>query len=442
MEGPKFVYMQTFGCQMNVSDSEKIASLLAGVGYELTDETAAADLIILNTCTVRAKAEERVYRQLENLRPLKKRKPSLLFGVGGCVAQQEGERLLEKVPYLDLVFGTHNLHRIPQIVLAAEEGRRLAETDFIDSETRIGLFPTDDRPGGVTRFVTVMQGCDNYCSYCIVPYVRGSEVSRRSSEIISEIRQMAANGVKEVTLLGQNVNSYGLNDPDQPDFAGLIRMVAEIDGIERIRFTTSHPKDINRPLIDCFADLPKLCGHIHLPAQAGSSAVLARMNRGYTRREYQAKVAELRGARPDLAITADIIVGFPGESEEDFCETLALVEDTRYSDIFSFIYSKRPGTKAAEYDGDLPYEVKVARLDRLLELQKKITRQVNEAQVGTVQEILVERAGELNGQIFGRNTYNRIVNFEGDMSLIGTMVEVEIVEGYQNSLLGRLVVGR
>ncbi|MBT0663175.1 tRNA (N6-isopentenyl adenosine(37)-C2)-methylthiotransferase MiaB [Geobacter pelophilus] len=441
MESPKFLYLQTFGCQMNVSDSEKIASLLAGVGYQLTEESTAADLIILNTCTVRAKAEEKVYRQLENLRPLKRKKPSLLFGVGGCVAQQEGERLLEKVPYLDLVFGTHNLHRIPQIVLAAEEGRRLSETDFIDNETRLGLFPSDDQPGGVTRFVTVMQGCDNYCSYCIVPYVRGREISRRSADIIAEISQMAANGVKEITLLGQNVNSYGLNDPDQPDFAGLLRMVSDIVGIERIRFTTSHPKDITRPLIDCFAQLPKLCGHIHLPAQAGSSAVLARMNRGYTRQDYLDKVAALRAARPDIAITSDIIVGFPGESEADFAETLSLVEETRYTDIFSFIYSKRPGTAAAEFDGDLPYDLKLERLDRLAEVQKKITREFNKAQVGSVQKVLVERASRRPGQIFGRSSYNQIVNFDGDISLVGSLADVEIIEGYQNSLLGRLVTG-
>jgi len=285
-----------------------------------------------------------------------------------------------------------------------------------------------------------MQGCDNYCSYCIVPYVRGREISRRSSEIIAEISQMAAKGVKEVTLLGQNVNSYGLNVPDQPDFAALLRTVADIDGIERIRFTTSHPKDINKPLINCFADIPKLCAHIHLPAQAGSSSVLARMNRGYTRQDYMDKVAELRSARSDIAITADIIVGFPGESESDFSETLSLIEEVKYSDIFSFIYSRRPGTAAADYEGDLPYDLKVERLDRLLEIQKKITRRYNEEQVGTVQQILVERVSKRSGQVFGRSSYNRIVNFDGDASLVGEIVNVEIVEGYQNSQLGRLAV--
>lgn len=434
----KYLYLQTFGCQMNVSDSEKIASMLTGIGYELTEDSEVADLVILNTCTVRAKAEERVYRLLANLRPLKKKKPSLLFGIAGCVAQQEGERLLARIPYLDLVFGTHNLHRIPQMVLAAEKGERLSETDFIDNETRLGLFPVDERSGGVNRFVTVMQGCDNYCSYCIVPYVRGREISRRADDILAEIRQMAAKGVKEVTLLGQNVNSYGLNDSSHPDFASLLKLVAGIDGIERIRFTTSHPKDINRQLIECFAEIPKLCAHIHLPAQAGSSDVLLRMNRGYTRGEYQDKVNALRSARPDIAITSDIIVGFPGESESDFAETLSLLEEVRYTDIFSFIYSQRPGTAAADYPGELPYDLKIERLDRLLDVQKKITRDYNEAQVGTLQEVLVEGASKRSGQFFGRNTYNRIVNFAGDGSLSGSLVNVEIVTGYQNSLLGRI----
>lgn len=439
MQPLKKLFLQTFGCQMNVSDSEKIAALLAGVGYELTDDTNTADLIIFNTCTVRAKAEERVYKQLENLRAMKRKRPGLLLGVGGCVAQQEGERLLEKIPYLDLVFGTHNLHRLPQIVRAAEEGRRTSEVDFIDSETRVNLFPVDDRPGGVTRFVTVMQGCDNFCSYCIVPYVRGREVSRRSAEVIAEIRQMALLGVKEVTLLGQNVNSYGVNDSGEPDFAGLLRMVAKIDGIRRIRFTTSHPKDITQPLIDCFAELDKLCPHIHLPAQAGSSSVLSRMNRGYTREEYLSKITALRAVRKDIAITGDIIIGFPGESEDDFAETLSLVEDVRYADLFSFLYSPRPGTKAADFEGDLPYDVKLSRLDRLLVIQKKITRTLNEAQVGTLQDVLVEGTSRREGQIFGRSSVNRIVNFEGDARLIGSLVTVEIVQGYQNSQLGKLI---
>jgi tRNA-2-methylthio-N6-dimethylallyladenosine synthase len=440
MQTAKQLYLQTFGCQMNVSDSEKIASLLAGEGYALTDDSNAADLIIYNTCSVRAKAEERVYKQLVQLKALKRRNPSLLLGVGGCVAQQEGERLLEKIPHLDLVFGTHNLHRLPQIVRAAEEGRRLAEVDFIDSETRVGLFPVDERAGGVTRFVTVMQGCDNFCSYCIVPYVRGREVSRRSVDILAEIRQMAANGVKEVTLLGQNVNSYGMTSPDEPDFAGLLRQVSGVEGIERIRFTTSHPKDFTPALIDCFAELPKLCAHIHLPAQSGSDAVLNKMNRGYTRNSYMSTVLALRAANPDIAITGDMIVGFPGETEDDFNATLSLMEEVRYSDLFSFIYSSRPGTTAAEMTELLTFEEKRERLDRLVDLQKRITRQQNVAEVGSRREILVERESKRPGQLFGRTSANRGVNFAGPLSLIGSVACVEITEGYQNSLLGKLAV--
>jgi tRNA-2-methylthio-N6-dimethylallyladenosine synthase len=425
---------------MNVSDSEKIAALLHGIGYELTEESGNADLIILNTCSVRAKAEEKVFKHLANFRGHKRRKPGLLLGVGGCVAQQEGERLLEKVPHLDLVFGTHNLHRLPQIVKAAEEGRRLAEVDFIDSDTRVNLFPSDDRPGGVTRFVTVMQGCDNFCSYCIVPYVRGREVNRRAADIVAEIRVMAENGVREVTLLGQNVNSYGLNSEGEPDFAGLLRLIAGIDGIERIRFTTSHPKDMNQSLIDCFAELPKLCGHIHLPAQSGSDTVLARMNRGYTIQEYLERAIALKRARPDIAITSDIIVGFPGETDADFALTLDLIDKVAYADLFSFIYSPRPGTAAADFPEELNYEQKLERLDRLQVVQRKITRRLNEAEKGEVRDVLVESKSKREGQLFGRTSGNRIVNFSGDESLIGTMVKVRIEAGYQNSLLGALLI--
>lgn len=442
MKSIKRLYLQTFGCQMNVSDSDKIAALLQGIGYELTEDSRAADLIILNTCSVRERAEERVYKHLENFRGIKKKRPGLLVGVGGCVAQQEGDRLLERLPHLDFVLGTHNLHRLPMIVKAAEEGRRLAEVDFIDSETRLDLFPQDERTGGVTRFVTVMQGCDNFCSYCIVPFVRGREVSRRAADVVAEIRQMAAHGVKEVTLLGQNVNSYGIKNSGEPDFADLLRAVAEIDQVERIRFMTSHPRDITQKLIDCFAELPKLCGHIHLPAQSGSNDVLARMNRGYTREEYLEKLTALRKARPGLSITSDMIVGFPGETEADFSQTISLLEEVRYADIFSFIYSSRPGTKAADFPEQLTYDHKRERLEQLQELQRNITRELNHALVGTRQEVLVEGVSKRGDQLFGRTTGNRVVNFAGSTSLIGSVVEVLIVKGYQNSLLASLAINR
>ncbi len=435
----KLLYVETFGCQMNVSDSEKIVELLKGIGYHYTDDFSLADLIILNTCSVRAKAEQKVYSRLGRYKGLKNKNRRLLLGVGGCVAQQEGERLLANVPYLDIVFGTHNLHLLPQLVQAAEQGERSAAVSFIDREERLDLFPPADGAGGVSRFVTIMQGCDNFCSYCIVPHVRGREISRRSADIINEIERMADRGAREVTLLGQNVNSYGLKSPGEPDFATLLRMVADIPGIERIRFTTSHPKDISRPLIACFAEIAKLCGHIHLPAQAGSDRVLARMNRGYTRAAYLEKIAALKAARPGIQITGDMIVGFPGETEADFRETLSLMEEVHYADLFSFAYSARPETKAAGYADDTSREEKQERLDRLQTLQRAMTLERNRTFVGSRQEVLVEGTSKRGDQLFGRTCGNRIVNFAGNPSLIGSIIEVSISRAFQNSLLGEVV---
>jgi tRNA-2-methylthio-N6-dimethylallyladenosine synthase len=434
----KLLYVETFGCQMNVSDSEKIVALLKPVGYHPTQDSSRADLIILNTCSVREKPEKKVYSSLGRFKGLKKQNHRLLLAVGGCVAQQEGERLLDSVPYLDLVFGTHNLHLLPDMVRKAEEGQRVAEVGFIDSDTRADLFPVDDHAAGLSRFVTIMQGCDNFCSYCIVPYVRGREVSRRSADILSELKGLAANGVKEVTLLGQNVNSYGLRSTGEPDFASLLRRVAEVPGIERIRFTTSHPRDISLPLIQCFSDLPKLCSHIHLPVQAGSDAVLARMNRGYTRSGYLEKIRALQAARPDIQITGDMIVGFPGETEVDFLETLSLMEEVGYADLFSFKYSMRPGTKAAEFPDDVPEAMKRERLDRLQALQRDMTLERNRSFVGSVQEVLIEGVSKRGDQLTGRTSGNRAVNFNGDTALIGKIVDVLITRAFQNSLLGEM----
>lgn len=440
----KLLYIETFGCQMNVSDSEKIVALLKGAGYRHTCDSSLADLIILNTCSVRGKAEQKVYSRLGRYKGLKKRNRHLILGVGGCVAQQEGARLLAIAPFLDIVFGTHNLHMLPELVRAAEQGERLAHTAFIADDKRLDLFPTTDGDGGVSRFVTIMQGCDNFCSYCIVPHVRGREISQRSTEIINEIRKLTDKGVREVTLLGQNVNSYGLKDPGEPDFAALLRRVAEISGIERIRFTTSHPKDISAPLLACFADLPKLCGHIHLPAQAGSDAVLARMNRGYTRREYLEMIAALKAVRPDIQITGDMIVGFPGESAEDFSQTLSLMDDVQYADLFSFIYSVRPETKAAEFHDDVSHREKKERLDRLQFMQRAMTLERNKSFVGTRQKVLAEGVSKRGDQLFGRTSGNRVVNFTGDTTLIGSIVELTITRAFQNSLLGEIepAVGR
>ncbi|MDD2365027.1 MAG: tRNA (N6-isopentenyl adenosine(37)-C2)-methylthiotransferase MiaB [Desulfuromonadaceae bacterium] len=434
----KLLYIETFGCQMNVNDSERIVSMLAELGYVPTNSPAAADMILLNTCSVRGGAEEKVYRRLANLRIYKRDGKKQIIAVGGCVAQQEGDRLLEKLPYLDLVIGTHNLHLLPDMVRGAERGERRSETTFIDNEERLDLFPTINGESRLSRFVTVMQGCDNFCSYCIVPFVRGREISRRSGDILAEVRQLAEDGVREVILLGQNVNSYGLKSDSEPSFATLIRRVAEIEGINRIRFTTSHPKDISDELIACFADIPQLSGQIHLPAQSGSDKVLKSMGRGYTRDSYLDKVARLRGVRPDLVFTGDIIVGFPGETEYDFEQTISLMESVRYIDLFSFVYSPRPGTKAAELPDDLPKAEKMARLDRLMQLQRRHTSEICSRYLNTNMTVLVEGEGKLPGQVSGKGDIGRIVNFAGDRSLIGSFVDVRIIKAYPNSFLGEL----
>ncbi len=424
---------------MNVNDSERIISMLSVIGYSRTESASEADLMLLNTCSVRGGAEEKLYRRLANLRVHKKAKRELIIGVGGCVAQQEGENLMRRLPWLDLVFGTHNLHLLPDLVKSAENGEKCCEISFIDNERRLDLFPLVLGERSVSSFVTVMQGCDNYCSYCIVPYVRGAEVSRRSSDIIEEVTALAASGVREVVLLGQNVNSYGLKTEGETDFAGLIKMVATVEGIERIRFTTSHPKDMSDALIECFATVGKLAGHIHLPAQSGSDSVLSKMKRGYGREFYLKNIGALKSARPGIAITGDMIVGFPGESEEDFEETLSLMEEVRYADLFSFIYSPRPGTEAARIPESIDKKDKLRRLEKLQELQRGYTTENNRGYIGTVQKILVEGGGKLPGQLSGKGESGRTVNFEGEASLTGTFADVRIIKAYQNSLLGELL---
>jgi tRNA-2-methylthio-N6-dimethylallyladenosine synthase len=435
----KHLYMETYGCQMNVSDSERIAVMLAEVGYIQHPALKQADLILLNTCSVRGGAEEKVYNRLDNLRFLKKSRRNLVIGVGGCVAQHEGEMLLEKFPWVDLVFGTHNLHLLPDMVSAAESGQRRSETAFIDNDQRLDLFPAVQGSSRASSFVTVMQGCNNFCSYCIVPFVRGPEISRRAPEILAEVGALAASGVKEVVLLGQNVNSYGLNAPEQPSFAGLIRQIAGIDGISRIRFTTSHPKDMSDDLIDCFATIPKLCGHIQLPAQSGSNAVLERMNRGYTRENYLDRIRVLKSARPGIVVTGDMIVGFPGESGEDFEQTLALIEEVRYADLYSFVYSPRPGTQAAGLTEDVGREQKQQRLECLLLIQRRITLEINRTFIGSQQSVLVEGLGKRPGQVSGRADSGKTVNFIGNPALVGSIVVVKIIAAYQNSLIGELM---
>ncbi len=438
----KSFYLETFGCQMNVVDSERIVDLLGNIGYRQVDEPGRADLILLNTCAVRDKAVRKAYGHLGRFKPLKDRNPALILGMGGCIAQQEGKELLDEFPYLDLVFGTHNVHRLAELVQQVAETRvRCEETDFLDRETRLQLFPSRSGQDAFTRFVTVMQGCDNFCSYCVVPLVRGREISRPSGEILSEIRDLAGQGVREVTLIGQNVNSYGTREKGELSFAALLEEVNAIDGIDRIRFTTSHPKDLSDELIAAFGRLKKLCKHLHLPVQCGSNDILQAMNRGYTRQRYLDIVRALRRACPDIRLTTDIIVGFPGEGEADFAATMSLLEEVRFAEIYSFIYSPRRGTAAAEIADTTPAGVKQERFDRMLVMQQEISRQIWAADVGTVQEVLVEGESKMGaGQMFGRSTWNRIVNFSGPAELAGTLVPVRITRSFKNSLLGERVV--
>lgn len=437
----KTFYLETFGCQMNVVDSERIVDLLGGIGYRQVAQAREAQLLLLNTCAVRDKAVRKAYGHLGRFKPLKDADPSLIIGLGGCVAQQEGEELLREFPYLDLVFGTHNVHRLPELVNAVEVRRgKAAAVDFLDRETRLQLFPNRLGSEAVSRFVTVMQGCDNFCSFCVVPIVRGREISRPSGEVLAEVRDLAAQGVREITLIGQNVNSYGVGVADEMNFAGLLKQVAAIDGVARIRFTTSHPKDLSDELIACFGETDKLCKHLHLPVQSGSDLMLREMNRGYDRAHYLGLVEKLRVACPEIRLTTDIIVGFPGEGEAEFNGTMMLLEEVRYAEIYSFLFSPRRGTRAAELADDTPAAIKQERFDRMLVLQNEISRLAWAQDVGQVRDVLVEgESKQGRGQLFGRTTWNRIVNFSGPPELIGQVVPVRVTKSYRNSQLGELV---
>ena len=439
----KYFYLETFGCQMNVVDSEQMVEILQQLGYDQTDAPDNADLILLNTCSIRAKAERKVYGHLGSFKPLKERKPDLILAVGGCVAQHEGERMLDKVPYLDFVFGTHNVHRLAELVRNAEakQGRGLL-VDFLNEEQRRQLFPTRRPSREISRFVTIVQGCDNFCAYCIVPHVRGREVSRPSAEVLEEVQSLINQGAAEITLVGQNVNSYGVKEGDEISFAELLRQVHELPGLQRLRFITSHPKDLSDDLIDCFATLDKLCKHLHLPVQAGSDRVLQAMGRGYSRDQYLAKVEHLRRVCPEIRLSSDVIIGFPGEDEADFEETLDLLRQAQFADIYSFIFSPREGTAAAELTDDTPAEIKQQRFDRMLALQDEITRRFHEEDVGKIVPVLVEgESRQGDGQLFGRTNWNRIVNFKADTRLIGRVVPVRLIEAQRNSHIGVIAEG-
>jgi tRNA-2-methylthio-N6-dimethylallyladenosine synthase len=438
----KQIHIATFGCQMNERDSQTIVQVMASCDYQVTERMDQADLILVNTCSIRQKAEEKTYSFLGRLKELKNRNPGLVVGVGGCVAQQEGERLLERVPHLDLVFGTRMIHQLPRLIEEVQQGNtRLSRVDLSQKD----LYPNalvmaPSFSPGVKASVTIMQGCNNFCAYCVVPYVRGPEESRPSQEILAEVEALAAQGVKEVLLLGQNVNSYGLNRKGEIPFPYLLHRLEKVPGLERIRFTTSHPKDLSPELIDCFGRIGNLCEHIHLPVQAGSNHILEKMNRSYTREDYLNKVDQLKKKCPGIAITSDFIVGFPGETETDFEETMDLIRTAQFDDIFSFKYSNRPQTPASHFSDQVKEEEKRRRLMEIQTFQKKITLSRQQILEGTVQQVLVEGNSKKSPlDRMGRTRTNKIVNFSGPSDLLGKTVPVRIEKAYINSLKGNLL---
>jgi tRNA-2-methylthio-N6-dimethylallyladenosine synthase len=439
----KKLYIQTYGCQMNQYDSERIVQVMARANYTLTQEPANADLILLNTCSVRDKAEQKVYSALGSWRELKRQKSTVVIGVGGCVAQQEGDRLLKRVPHLDLVFGTHNINKLPEMVEQVQSAHaRPVEIAFYRDPSYMEDPDGTTYVQGAKAFVTIMQGCNKVCSFCIVPHVRGREVSRPSQKILAEIESLAAQGVKEVMLLGQNVNSYGKTSAGEIHFAELLHRVNAIEGLSRIRFTTSHPQDLSLELIEAYATLDKLCQHLHLPVQSGSDSVLLRMRRGYTGREYLDRIDRLRQRCPEVALSTDIIVGFPGESDGDFERTLELLRGVEYDEIYSFMYSPRTQTVSAKlYNDDIPEETKKDRLKQLQSFQQKISLRKNKEKIGRIEEVLIDGHSRLKkGQVMGRTRTNRIVNLMGRENLIGQLVNARIIAATVNSLVGELSV--
>ena len=440
----KKVYIKTFGCQMNEYDSDKMADVLgAAQGFEPTDDPEQADLILFNTCSVREKAQEKVFSDLGRVKHLKKK--GVLIGVGGCVASQEGAAIIQRAPYVDVVFGPQTLHRLPEMLKARERlDKPQVDISFPEIEKFDHLPPA--RVEGASAFVSIMEGCSKYCSYCVVPYTRGEEVSRPFEDVLVEVAGLAAQGVKEVNLLGQNVNAYRgkMADSDEiADFALLLEYVADIPGIERIRYTTSHPNEFTQRLIDAYAKIPKLVSHLHLPVQHGSDKILSAMKRGYTALEYKSTLRKLRAIRPNISLSSDFIVGFPGETEEDFTKMMKLIEDVGFDASFSFIFSPRPGTPAANLADDTPHEVKLKRLQHLQATIEANVSRISLAMEGTVQRILVEGPSRKNAdELMGRTECNRIVNFPGGphaARLVGQLINVTITEARPHSLRGEVL---
>ncbi len=438
---PGKLYIKTFGCQMNEYDSAKMADVLqASHGLEITDDPEAAEVLLLNTCSIREKAQEKVFSLLGRWKGWKRERPGLVIGVGGCVASQEGEAIRSRAPYVDLVFGPQTLHRLPQMLEQARAtGAPVVDVSFPEIE-KFDRLP-EPRAEGPTAFVSIMEGCSKYCTYCVVPYTRGTEISRPFDDVLAEVAQLAEQGVREVNLLGQNVNAYRgeMHDGEVADLALLIRYVAAIDGIERIRFTTSHPVEFSDSLIEVYGEVPELVSFLHLPVQSGSDRILMAMKRGHSAFEYKQKIRRLRQVRLDISISSDFIVGFPGETEADHRLTMALIKEIGFDQSFSFIYSRRPGTPAADYPDDVPLEVKKARLAELQQAIDTNAQRISRQMVGTLQRILVERPSRKDpAMLAGRTENNRVVNFAGPERLIGQFTDVRITEALPNSLRGEL----
>lgn len=442
---PQKLYIKTMGCQMNEYDSEKMADVLrASHGYELTTNPEEADLLLVNTCSIREKAQEKVFSELGRWRAWKDKRPELMIGVGGCVASQEGEGIRKRAPFVDMVFGPQTLHRLPELVNeASNKGQGVVDVSFPEIE-KFDCLP-DPRAEGPTAFVSVMEGCSKYCSFCVVPYTRGEEISRPLDDVIIEVVSLARQGVREINLLGQNVNAYRgpMHDGNVADLATLIYYVAAVDGVERIRFTTSHPVEFTDSLIQAYAEVPKLANYLHLPVQHGSDRILAAMKRGHTALEYKSKIRKLRQARPDISLSSDFIVGFPGETDADFEALMNLIADVGFDQSFSFIYSPRPGTPAAGLVDDTPMETKKQRLQLLQARINQQALEISRGMVGTTQKVLVEKPSKKDPrQMSGRTENMRWVNFDGDKTLVGQFVDVVITEALPNSLRGRLVDNR
>ena len=438
---PKKLFIETFGCQMNEYDSAKMRDVLqASHGYELTSDPSQADVLLLNTCSIREKAQEKVFSALGRWRPLKEKRPEVMIGVGGCVASQEGEALQKRAPFVDMVFGPQTLHRLPQLLDQARAERKpVMDISFPEIE-KFDALP-EPRAEGVKAFVSVMEGCSKYCTFCVVPYTRGEEVSRPVDDVVAEIATLARQGVREVNLLGQNVNAYRgvTSDGDIADFALLLYYVAAIEGIDRIRYTTSHPVEFSDSLIEAYAEIPQLVNHLHLPVQSGSNRILSLMKRGHTREDYMNKIRRLREVRPNISLSSDFIIGFPGESDEDFEQTMSLIETLGFDLSFSFIYSARPGTPAADMPDGVAIELKRERLSRLQNRIAAMAAEISRKMVGTRQRVLVEGVSKKDyAQMSGRTENNRVVNFTGHPKLVGQFVDVSITEALPNSLRGRL----